>query len=409
MNLNPQARKMARHSTLIRVWVRLLVAALPLAMGACASPRLPSPREGTLEPFMTSPQIEFSDLFEGDRFPNVVTATDGTVLAFWSGVVVRRSEDGGRTWGPAIEVGTGFMGGGVTVDETTGDILAFVEAAHPPAALTIFRSQDHGRTWREQETAIRGNQAGHVPSMHMNEHGITLRHGPHRGRLIRPSRWYGEGNDRAHWPTHTTNAIFSDDGGHTWQASEPVPLPGAGEACIVELADGTLYYNTRRHWAPEPDQARQRWAARSHDGGVTWTDLVEVAALPDGNRDTTYGLMGGLVRLPVRGRDILVFSNIISRRGRRNGVVWTSFDGGVTWPVRRVVDAGGFAYSSLGAGRPDTAGEGWVYLLYETGGHPDSSGRLARFNLSWILAGERTGDGDLPAWLADLPSARRRP
>jgi sialidase-1 len=367
----------------------LLFSAAP----AGASP----PIEGQLDSFLGEPQFKMQQIFTQDRFPNVVVAMDGSVLAFWNGVVLRRSEDGGRTWGEEILVGKGFMGGGVTVDETSGDILAFVEAGHPPSPLSVYRSRDHGRTWEPQETPIRPNQAGHVPSMHMNEHGITLRHGPHQGRLLRPSRWYTTSNAREHWPQHYTDAIFSDDGGKTWQASEPFPVMGTGEACIVELSDGRLYYNSRRHWAPTREEALHRWTAWSEDGGVTWKDPAQSSILPDGNQDSTYGLMGGMVRLPVQGRDIIVFSNIDSPKGRRNGVVWASFDGGRTWPIRRVVYPGDFAYSSLNAGRPATASEGWVYLFFEGG--PRRGGNITRFNLSWILGGQMTGDGELPGWL----------
>ena len=62
-----------------------------------------------------------------------------------------------------------------------------------------------------------------------------------------------------------------------------------------------------------------------------------------------YGLMAGLVRLPVEGKDILIFSNIESPNGRHHGTVWASFDGGKTWPLKRLVYKGGFGYSSLSA------------------------------------------------------------
>ena len=83
------------------------------------------------------------------------------------------------------------------VDETTGDILAFVEDEHPPAPLTVYRSRDDGRTWQSQQVTIHPDSNGNVPSMHMNEHGITLRHGEHQGRLLRPSRWYAGKNEQA--------------------------------------------------------------------------------------------------------------------------------------------------------------------------------------------------------------------
>jgi sialidase-1 len=356
------------------------------------------PAEGSLEPFLGEPRCELQQVFTKDRFPNVVVAMDGTVLACWNGVIVRRSEDGGKTWSGEITVGKGFMGGGVTVDENTGDILAFVEEKHPPAPLTVYRSKDHGRTWRAQTTVIKGNQAGNVPAMHMNEHGITLRHGPNQGRLLRPSRWYAKSNYPAeHFPTHYTDAIYSDDGGQTWQASEPFPEMGTGEAGVAELSDGRIYYNTRRHWAAKREDALNRWVAWSGDGGATWKNHAICKALPDGDPASTYGLMGGLTRLPVQGRDILIFSNIQSPQGRKNGTVWMSMDGGQTWPLKRVIFPGSFAYSSLEAGRPGTPSAGWIYLLFEGG--PEGGGTLARFNLSWLLAGEKTGAGEVPAWL----------
>ena len=372
--------------------MRLLALVLATPLALLAAP----PAEGLLEPFLGVERFDTQTLFANDRFPNVVVAMDGTVIAAWNPVQVRRSEDGGKTWAAPVKVADGFMGGGFTVDEVTGDILAFVEDRHPPAPLRVYRSKDTGKTWQPQTTVIHPNSQGHVPSMSMNEHGVTLRHGEHRWRLIRPSRWYARQNyPQEHWHTHYTNAIFSDDGGRTWQASEPFPVRGTGEACIVELADGTLHYNTRRHWAPERDDALWRWTALSRDGGKTWVEPARSRILPDGDPATTYGLMGGMVRLPVKGRDVLLFSNIVSPKGRKNGHVWASFDGGKTWPVRRQVFAGAFAYSALNAGRPGTPSEGWIYLLYEGGG---AAGTLARFNLSWVLSGEATGDGAVPDW-----------
>jgi sialidase-1 len=106
--------------------------------------------------------------------------------------------------------------------------------------------------------------------------------------------------------------------------------------------------------------------------------------------------MGGLVRLPVKDRDILIYTNCDSPGGRKLGTAWASFDGGKTWPIRRLVEQGTFGYSSVDAGRPGTKSEGWIFLNYEAGGS-----RMARFNLSWLLMGKMTGDGDVPKWLSE--------
>ena len=347
--------------------------------------------EGHVDAFLGEPRFSVQQVFRGDRFPNIVTALDGSVLALFNGVKVRRSEDGGKTWGDEIPIGDGFMGGGVTVDESDGDIFAFVEKHHPPAELTVHKSADHGQSWAAFEVEIKPDNKGNVPSMHMNEHGITLRRGKHKGRLLRPSRWYAGKNARQRWPEHYTNAIYSDDGGRTWQTSAPFPAHGTGEATLAELSDGTIYYNSRRHWAPEGENPRRRWTAVSDDGGATWKNLQFRQALPDGPQNTNYGCMAGLVRLPIKDQDILLYSNCDSPDGRNHGTVWVSFDGGQTWPLKRLVEEGAFAYSSITAGRPDTPSAGWIFLMYESGG-----AKVARFNLRWLLAGESTGDGKIP-------------
>ena len=67
-----------------------------------------------------------------------------------------------------------------------------------------------------------------------------------------------------------------------------------------------------------------------------------------------------------------------------------------------MIHEGNFNYSSLSAGRPATKSEGWIYLHFE-GGLIDGPRipTVARFNLSWLLKGEKTGDVELPKWLPD--------
>mmetsp|Transcript_96534 Transcript_96534/g.168433 ORF Transcript_96534/g.168433 Transcript_96534/m.168433 type:complete len:113 (+) Transcript_96534:17-355(+) len=107
--------------------------------------------------------------------------------------------------------------------------------------------------------------------------------------------------------------------------------------------------------------------------------------LPDGPQSNNFGLFGGLVRLPVSGQDILLFSNCDSKEERENGTIWTSFDAGKTWPRKRRVFADKFAYSALAVGRIGTKSEGWIYCFFEG---PSLSGHIARFNLGWLLSDE---------------------
>ena len=386
----------------------VLLALLP---GRAAVPLFSA--DGPLAAFQGEEKFETQGLFGKGRQPNIVVALDGTVLAtFVTGeeLQVRRSEDAGKTWGKPIVLAKYkhiFSGGGVTVDETSGDILVFAERykwpANPPPP-TVYRSSNHGRTWKTQETVIHPSKNGERLTMHMAEHGITLQRGPHKGRLIRPARYYGKtGDRRENFPKMYNTAIYSDDGGKTWFPSKPFPAMGTGEGCVAELSDGRIYYDSRRHWDPPGSKydRSMRWYAWSEDSGETWKDLGISKVLPDGARGSIgggSGCMAGLVRLPVKGRDILLYSSCDSQGGDRKDVsVWASFDGARTWPIKRRVYKGPSAYSSLNAGRPGTRSEGWIYIQLEGGPqYRYGGGQFARFNLSWLLKGEKTGDGVVP-------------
>ena len=361
-------------------------------------PAADSPTEGPLQPFLGDPEMELRKIFSDERFPNIVASMDGTLVATWGSdtIRVRRSSDGGRSWGPEIPIGSGMHGGGALVNETDGELFIFFHPDHPPrdgttAPRRVFVSSDNGLNWKERtDVVFREDQNGFIPALHMSERGITLRHGGHAGRLIRPARVYQEeGGERKGYNT----AIYSDDGGTTWIPSSPFPEEGTGEGALVELSDGRLYYNSRVHWEKRPQNTRRR-AAWSEDDGESWKDWQLVEVLPDGRQDRSYGCMAGLVRLPVKGRDILLFSNLDTPNPVRERItVWASFDGGNTWPVKRLVFDGPSRYSSLTAGRPGMPGEGWIYLLFEEG---DGGAQVARFNLPWVLQGQPTGDGIVP-------------
>lgn len=348
------------------------------------------------------PFLDIQPLFDDERFPNVVVAMDGSVLATFGGtspaseghLKIRRSIDGGETWLPTdtIVAPIQWHGGGTVVDKNSGDVMLFAERRpftdrSPSGELIFLRSSNHGVTWAEEQIEIHPDENGYYPAMHINERGITIQFGEHAGRLLKATRVMPfaipAGNEPESWDRHYTNAIYSDDGGRTWQSSAPFPAKGTGEAAIEELSDGTLYYNSRRHYSTEGLNPRMRYVARSYDGGETWEDLSVSDVLPDGPQDTDYGLMAGLVRLPINNHDILIYSNVDSDQGRVRGSIWASFDGGQSWPVKRLVDEGPFAYSSLAAGRPGTPSEGYIYMLYES----RSGANIARFNLSWVTEG----------------------
>lgn len=392
LNQSLAAARPPRVGLLAGVWCLGLLAAIANAQNHVAETRSSRTTDQSLTDFLAPPQYESWELFPDGGFPNVVTCVDGSILAIWGQTQLhaRRSDDGGRSWSKPIAIGSNaaIHSGGAVVDESTQAVWVFGEAQHPPADRLAYVSHDHGLSWASASLVIEPDSRSHSPSLHMNEHGLTLQRGEFAGRLIRPTRYYGPANEREHWPTHYSNAIYSDNQGQNWHTSEPFPFLGTGEAAVVELGDGTLYYNSRRHWAPAGENPRRRWSAISRDGGQTWLEGQCCDSLPDGPQDSDYGLMAGMVRLPIADRDILVFSNVDSDSGRKQGTLWVSLDGGKTWPHKKQVVPGPFAYSSLTVGRPGTNSAGWIFLFYEGRSGNDQrpvGGTLARFNLRWLL------------------------
>ncbi len=294
----------------------------------------------------------------------------------------------------------------MVVDENSGDIIFFTA---PWQDGYRYRSTDHGKTWepdgkmadiehRLDELEIDGvpvfrwwpiDAEPYLENYPSGESGITLRYGEKKGRLVVPARVQWRLKGQLHPGRLDLNlVIYSDDGGKTWKQGDPVFPFGKDEAVIAELSDGSIYHNSRNNI-----HHGNRHVALSRDGGRTWWEHRICDYLPDGPEAGPhvypghYGLMGGLARLPVDGEDILVFSNVDSKDGRRNLTVWASFDGGETWPVKRLVDEDLTGYSGLAAGRAGTASEGLIFLMYEVGLGREAP-RVARFNLPWITGGE---------------------
>jgi len=347
--------------------------------------------------FLGAPELTLQPLFEGRGARDIVTTRRGSVLAF-HGNKLRESTDGGATWGPLREIG-GDAGGCAVVNETNGEVLL----VHADKGY-LWKSRDDGRTWSRATIKIRPNKFNHgspdtVPlGVGAFQPGITLRFGSHQGRLLMPGRIFGPTNSNdVEWrPYHYNTAMFSDDGGATWQVSAPFPVLGSGEAALAEISDGRILYSSREHMS-----VGNRYFGWSHDGGELWLNPTQSAELPDGARGTSYGCMGGLIRLPIDGADVLLYSNLDTESGvmpakvggstsagREKITVWASFDAGKTWPVKRLVYAGPSAYSNLGVGRAGTPSEGKIFLHFE-GGKTNcyESVFVATFNLAWLLNG----------------------
>ncbi len=353
-----------------------------------------------IQDFLGAGTIATQTIWSGSGGRDIVTAKDGSLVMVRdtaSAKVVRRSTDGGVTWSADAVMHPIAFGaeGKLIVNETNGQILFVC-----PMDTQRYRSTDNGLTWKFDGVTdgfnVLPNSLGHVPTgINANQPGITIMRGPNAGRLLIPARWVLS-DAIADRPKAYSCAIYSDDQGWTWQTSEPFPDRGTGEAALAELSNGNILYSSREHMTKD-----FRHFAWSYDSGATYTGSFVSPVLPDGPRGSSYGLMGGLVRMPVPGADILLYSNIDTDAGqmpsepggsntvgREKMTVWASFDGGQTWPVKRLVYAGPSGYSNLAVGRAGTPSAGKIFLDYEGGPSGSASSvRVATFDLNWLLNG----------------------
>jgi hypothetical protein len=327
------------------------------------------------------------------RGVHMVVAPNGDALAFnRASRSLRRSSDGGRTWQPRESLPDAY--GNVVLDEVSGHLLLLNANKTEPH---LYRSADNAKTWSREAVVIKPNIMGHgtgeVPiDPRCMETGITLKHGRHKGRLLIAARVQPPKGDNAqeYWMYNYNTALYSDDRGRSWQVSDGI-MTGTGEAALAELSDGRIYYNSRSHMSVD----NRRRIAWSHDGGqrfVDWQvsdDLLEIGEpfyFRYGTRPS-YGCRAGLVRIPngvVSTGDALVYSSPDWPGGwRYQMTVWASLNGARTWPVKRLVDHGRSAYSSLAADR-----DGTIYLLYEAGKKKlYDEVKVASFNLAWLMEG----------------------
>lgn len=248
------------------------------------------------------------------------------------------------------------------------------DGTEPGAFVCI--SEDDGETWRHEPHITHPNDMKAVGGSHGSCPGITLRLGHRKGRLIAPARFSLVSNEEIETLQryHHNCAVYSDDGGQTWQTSGPVQV-GTGEGCLAELSDGRIYYNSRAYFL---DGLRR--TAWSYDGGETFKDFGTDTALSE---PIQGGCNASLIRAPgsqAETKDILLFCNPADRT-RKRLTVRMSMNGGLTWTGDKVIYEGPSAYSAMAASK-----DGIIYILFENGNEsPYERISLARVSLSWLM------------------------
>ncbi|WP_317443016.1 sialidase family protein [Streptomyces collinus] len=338
---------------------------------------------------MTDVTVPFRAGHEGYasfRIPAVVASRAGTLLAFCEGradsaadhgnidIVLKRSTDGGRTWGPlqvAACNGRNLAGNPAPVVLDTGRVLlVHVRAAATATEDAILRgrvtdadgrrvwlrhSDDDGLTWsRPVEITHQVKRPGWRWYATTPGHALQLT----SGRVLVPANHTlpPTGADTgAEARYNSGHCLLSDDRGANWYLGyldeNTDGYVNVNETTAAELPDGRVYLNTRND-SPSPGN---RADAHSRDGGRTLVKPFRPQA----------GLAAPVCEaavLQLRDPDLLLFSGPADPAARALMTVRASTDGGTTWRTAHTVDGLPAAYSDLVRVDRDTVG-----LLYETG------------------------------------------
>lgn len=342
---------------------------------------MPAAADTTAVPFRSG-----QEGYASFRIPAVVRTAAGTLLAFCEGrvesqrdwgridIVMKRSTDGGRSWGPlqvAAAGGGDLAGNPAPVVLDTGRILlVHVRSAATASEHALVRgevaeadgrrvwtlhSDDDGQTWsapREITDSVKG------PGWrwYATTPGHALQLGT--GRIVVPANHTlpPTGTDTGAEPQYNCgHCLLSDDRGETWYLGyldqNTDGYLNANETTAAELPDGRVYFNTRT----DSRSPGNRADAHSTDGGRTLTYPFRPQAGLDGPV-----CQGSLLQL--RDPDLLLFSGPALPTGRALMTLRASTDDGTTWRPVLTVDGLPAAYSDLVRVDADTVG-----LLYETG------------------------------------------
>lgn len=340
-------------------------------------------------PAATVPFQGGTDGYHTYRIPALTLTPSGVLLAFAEGrktsgadhgdidIVLRRSTDGGTTWGPLQVVTThGSDTAGnpcVVIDPASGDVVLvscrngggdtwseIAAGAAPARRVYVQRSTDDGASWTaptEITSQVRPSWMRWYATGPGT--GVALAAGPHAGRLVIPcnhTRTPSGSDTGAESKYSGGHAIHSSDGGATWQlgftSSNPNNEINEDETAVAPLPDGRLYFNCRCGTSDE--QPGTRADAVSLDGAQSLVRSYRPQATI-----TTPIVQGSVITLPA---GHLLYSGPTHPYERAAMGLRVSTDEGRTWSLRRRISGLPAAYSSMVLLDDTTLG-----LLYETG------------------------------------------
>ena len=377
---------LTRHSTVLKLNEIMSKKLILITILICCTPLSYSQTK------FTQDSLQFINLFNQNsdpevacyRIPSLITAANGDLIAAidervpscgdlkWSkdiNIVIRRSEDQGKTWFDKEIVvdypyGQSASDPSMILDTTTSKIFMFfnymdLDTENNIYYLKVVSSVDNGKTWSQPKDIT--SQITHS-NWHSDFKFITS------GRGI---------TTRSEKLLHTVvnldkglHVFGSDDHGKDWYVIE-TPIIPADESQIVELTNGSWMISSR------VNGVGMRYKHLSKDEGKTWVTTPD-KSLNDPGCNASIIRYSSVKEGDDKNR--LIFSNVNSKDKRENLTVKISYDEGKSWTEEKTIYSQSAAYSSL-----CKLANGDIGLFFEANNYEDNF--FVSFSLEWLTDG----------------------
>jgi sialidase-1 len=365
------------------------------------------PEDQTAQGLDQPPHYEEQFVFKGSitekvpyrayRGPSIMRAPNGNLVVMAEGrvdgpdgsridIVSKVSLDNGKTWGAERVIINGPYNtyGDPTqlVDRQTGRVWVFFSAMPDCSPtnmvptnpnryhLTSMISDDNGLTYHSyhEYNDIMPPDSSDAFGRVGTSHGIQVRYGPTKGRLVVLSH---------------QRLVYSDNHGQAWFAIKNVR--GTGEGNILDCSNGDFVKNDR------PVRPGGRLQSLSIDQMKTWSPWETNPDLPDAN------CQGTLIRYTSEASGRIRWAFLNAPLTRNSHTLRLSYDEGKTWPFSRELkpasprpittrnDIPSAGYSSM----THTA-DNMIGILIEQNGNGGARCLMfVKVNVPWIMNGNK--------------------